>query len=299
MSAQITPVSPVSPVTPVTPVPRRLRLRPGAVVGAIMIGAVVLLTAIVPMLPGFDPMGQDLRAAMLPPFTDPAHPLGTDALGRDLLDRIALASAVTLGMTVLIVVMNALIGSTVGILAGYFGGRLEALVTLLSNVTLAMPVVLLLIAICAVLRPSAGLTILVLGCTWWVGYARVTRNVAASLRRQDFVVSPLTQGGDTIWVLTRHIVPNIWPHTLIIAATDLATIVLITSSLEYLGLGVQPPVPSWGGMIFDGQRHLGSDPWLSLLPGIVMLLAVGGVQFLSQQFTAETRGSLLRKGGMR
>jgi peptide/nickel transport system permease protein len=139
----------------------------------------------------------------------------------------------------------------------------------------------------------------VLGFTWWVGYARVTRNVAATLRQQDFVVSPLTQGADSIWVLTRHVVPNIWPHTLIIAATDIATIVLITSSLEYLGLGVQPPVPSWGSMIFDGQRHLAGDPWLALLPGLVMLLAVGGVQFLSQQFTAETRGGLLRKGGMR
>ncbi|TFD88587.1 ABC transporter permease [Cryobacterium lactosi] len=281
------------------PVVRRWRPRPGAAVGALMLGTVLLLTAIVPLLPGFDPMGQDLRAALRPPFADPAHPLGTDALGRDLLSRLALASAVTLGMTVVIVIMNAVLGSLIGILAGYYGGRLEALITLVSNVTLAMPVVLLLIAICAVLRPSAGLTILVLGCTWWVGYARVTRNIAAALRRQDFVVSPLTQGGDSVWVLTRHIVPNVWPHTLIIAATDVATIVLITSSLEYLGLGVQPPVPSWGSMIFDGQRHLAGDPWLALLPGLVMLLAVGGVQFLSQQFTAETRGGLLRKGGMR
>jgi len=284
-----------------TPAPavRRWRPRPGAIVGALMLGSVLLLTAIVPLLPGFDPMGQDLRATLLAPMEDPAHPLGTDALGRDLLSRIALASAVTLGMTVLIVIMNAVLGSVVGILAGYFGGRLETLITLLSNVTLAMPVVLLLIAICAVLRPSAGLTILVLGLTWWVGYARVTRNVAAALRRQDFVVSPLTQGADSVWVLARHIVPNVWPHTLIIAATDVATIVLITSSLEYLGLGVQPPVPSWGSMIYEGQRHLSGDPWLALLPGLAMLLAVGGVQFLSQQFTAETRGGMLRKGGMR
>jgi len=282
-----------------TPVVRRWRPRPGAVVGVLMLVVVVGLTAIVPLLPGRDPMAQDLRAALLPPFTDPAHPLGTDALGRDLLARIALASAVTLGMTLLIVVMNAVIGTTIGVLAGWAGGKLDAVVTWLSNVTLAMPVVLLLIAVCAVLRPSAGLTIVVLGCTWWVGYARVTRTVAASLRRQDFVVSPLTQGADTVWVLVRHIVPNVWPHTLIIAATDIATIVLITSSLEYLGLGVQPPVPSWGSMIFDGQRHLAGDPWLALLPGLVMFLAVAGAQFVSQQFTAETRGGLLRTGGMR
>jgi peptide/nickel transport system permease protein len=265
----------------------------------VMIAAVVLLAVVPPLLPGFAPMAQDLRGALIPPFTDPAHPLGTDALGRDLLDRVSLASSVTLGITLAIVCMNAIIGSTIGVLAGYFGGRVEALLSVASNVTLAMPVVLLLIAICAVLRPSAGLVILVLGCTWWVGYARVTRNVAASLRRQDFVIAPLTQGADTAWVLTRHIVPNIWPHTLIIAATDIATIVLIESSLEYLGLGVQPPVPSWGSMIFDGQRYLGTDPWIAILPGLVMFLAVAGAQFFSQQFTAESRGTLLRKGDMR
>lgn len=276
----------------------RFELRASAVVGISMICAVLLLTAIPPLIPGFDAMAQDLRSARIAPFADLAHPLGTDALGRDLLSRVSLASSVTLGITLAVVCMNALIGSTVGIVAGYFGGRTEALFSVVSNTTLAMPVVLLLIAISAVVPPSAGLTIVVLGCTWWVGYARVTRNVASSLRRRDFVVAPLTQGADAIWVLTRHIVPNVWPHTLIIAATDIATIVLIESSLEYLGLGVQPPVPSWGSMIFEGQQYLGSDPWLAILPGLVMFLAVAGTQFLSQQFTAESRGSLLRKGGM-
>ncbi|GAA4783867.1 ABC transporter permease [Microbacterium gilvum] len=295
MTAQIIPAAPPA-VTASRP---GFALRPSAVVGLAMIAAVALLAAVPPLLPGFDPMAQDLRSALVPPFADPAHPLGTDALGRDLLDRVSLASSVTLGITLAIVCLNAVIGSTIGIVAGYVGGRVEAVVAVVSNVTLAMPVVLLLIAICAVLRPSAGLVVVVLGCTWWVGYARVTRNVAASLRRQDFVVAPLTQGADTVWVLARHIVPNVWPHTLIIAATDIATIVLIESSLEYLGLGVQPPVPSWGSMIFDGQKYLGSDPWLAVLPGLVMFLAVAGAQFVSQQFTAESRGALLRKGGMR
>lgn len=294
MTAQASPAAAAAGVAP-----PRFALHPSAVVGVVMISLVALLAAIPPLLPGFDPMAQDLRAALVPPFADPGHPLGTDALGRDLLDRVSLASGVTLGIAVAIVCMNAVIGSAAGMLAGYFGGRLEAFVSVVGNVTLAMPVVLLLIAICAVLRPSAGLVIVVLGCTWWVGYARVTRNVASSLRRQDFVVAPLTQGADTVWVLVRHVVPNIWPHTLIIAATDIATIVLIESSLEYLGLGVQPPVPSWGSMIFDGQKYLGTDPWVAVLPGLVMFLAVAGVQFLSQQFTAENRGALLRKGGMR
>lgn len=279
--------------------PRRGRPRPSAVVGVVMIGIVVAATAVRPLLPGFDPLGQDLSRALLPPFTDAAHPLGTDPLGRDLFSRVALASAVTLGITVAIVLLNAAIGTTVGVLAGFFGGRLESALSVLSNTVLAMPVVLLLIAVCAVVPPSAGLTILVVGCTWWVGYARVTRTVAAALRRQDFVVAPLTQGADRFWSLTRHVLPNVWPHTLIIAATDVATIVLIEASLEYLGLGVQPPTPSWGAMIYDGQKYLATDPWLVILPGIAMFLAVGGVQFLSQQFTAEARGAFLRKGARR
>ncbi|GAA3664954.1 ABC transporter permease [Microbacterium marinilacus] len=276
----------------------RFRLTGTAVIGAAMIAVVLLIAAVPPLLPGFAPMRQDLGSALLAPFAHPAHPLGTDSLGRDLLDRLSLATSVTLGITLAIVALNAVIGTTIGIVGGYVGGRVESVVSVMSNVTLAMPVVLLLIAICAVLRPSAGLTIAVLGCTWWVGYARVTRNVAASLRRQDFVVSPLTQGGDTAWVLTRHVVPNVWPHTLIIAVTDISTIVLLESSLEYLGLGVQPPIPSWGGMIFDGQKYLGTSPWTVVAPGLVMFLAVAGAQFLSHQFTAEGRGALLRKGGM-
>lgn len=297
----LTPVAP-APVTasPATaPRPPRLRLRPSAVVGFTMIGLVIALSALRPVLPGFDPMGQDLSRALLPPFTDPAHPLGTDPLGRDLFSRVALASSVTLGITLAIVALNALIGTTVGIVSGYFGGKVEAGLSVLSNTVLAMPVVLLLIAICAVVSPSAGLTILVVGCTWWVGYARVTRNITAALRGQDFVIAPLTQGADTFWTITRHVVPNVWPHTLIIAATDIATIVLIEASLEYLGLGVQPPTPSWGAMIFDGQKYLSTDPWLVVLPGLVMFLAVAGAQFVSQQFTAEARGALLRKGGRR
>lgn len=290
-------------VLPLAPAPQsrppRLRLSPSALIGLGMIAVVVGVAALRPLFPGFDPMGQDLGRALMPPFVDAAHPLGTDPLGRDLLSRISLASAVTLGITLAIVCLNALIGTVVGIVSGYFGGRLEAGLSVISNTVLAMPVVLLLIAICAVVSPSAGLTILVVGCTWWVGYARVTRNIAATLRRQDFVLAPLTQGADTFWVVTRHVVPNVWPHTLIIAATDIATIVLIESSLEYLGLGVQPPTPSWGAMIFDGQKYLATDPWLVILPGLAMFLAVAGAQFVSQQFTAEARGALLRKGTVR
>ncbi|WP_285241378.1 ABC transporter permease [Pseudarthrobacter sp. MEB009] len=286
--------------TPATPTPAKRKGRgtsPAFVIGSAMLGLVLLLAAVVPLLPGFDPFGQDLSAAMRAPFTDPDHLLGTDSLGRDLLSRLSLASAVTLGIAFAVVILNAVIGTTLGMAAGYFGGRLDSAVTTLADVNLAMPVVLLLIAVAAVTGPSATVTIVTLGLTYWVGYARVSRNLARSLRHRDFVLAPLTQGGGHGWVIRRHILPNVFSQTLIIGATDIATIVLIESSLEYLGLGVQPPVPSWGSMIFEGQKYLGSNPWLAILPGLAMFLTVAGAQFVSQRFTAEgTTGALLRKG---
>jgi peptide/nickel transport system permease protein len=270
---------------------------PAFVAGCVMLGLVLLLAAGGALLPGDDPFGQDLSAAMRKPFTDPDHLLGTDSLGRDMLSRLSLATFVTLGIALAVVILNAVIGTGLGMAAGYFGGRLDSAITTLADVNLAMPVVLLLIAVAAVTGPSATVTIATLGLTYWVGYARVSRNLARSLRNRDFVLAPLTQGGGHGWVVRKHILPNVFSQTLIIAATDIATIILIESSLEYLGLGVQPPVPSWGSMIFEGQKYLGTNPWLAILPGIVMFLTVAGAQFTSQRFTAEgTAGALLRKG---
>jgi peptide/nickel transport system permease protein len=276
---------------------KRRAASPAFATGCVMLGLVLLLAAGGALLPGYDPFGQDLSAAMRKPFTDPDHLLGTDSLGRDMLSRLSLASFVTLGIALAVVILNAVIGTGLGMAAGYFGGRLDSAITTLADVNLAMPVVLLLIAVAAVTGPSATITIATLGLTYWVGYARVSRNLARSLRNRDFVLAPLTQGGGHGWVIRQHILPNVFSQTLIIAATDIATIVLIESSLEYLGLGVQPPVPSWGSMIFEGQKYLGTNPWLAVLPGIVMFLTVAGAQFTSQRFTAEgTTGALLRKG---
>ena len=267
------------------------------IAGSAMLGLVLLLAAGGALLPGYDPYGQDLSSAMQKPFADSNHVLGTDSLGRDVLSRLSLASAVTLGIALTVVVLNAVIGTTLGIAAGYFGGRFDSLVTSLAEVNLAMPVVLLLIAVAAVTGPSATVTIATLSLTYWVGYARVSRSAASSLRQRDFVLAPLTQGGGHGWVIRKHLLPNVVSQSLIIASTDIAAIVLIEASLEYLGLGVQPPVPSWGSMIFEGQKYLGTNPWLAVLPGVVMFLTVAGAQFVSQRFTAEgTTGALLRKG---
>jgi len=258
-----------------------------AAVGVALLSLVVALIAVGPLLPGFDPYAQDLSRAMLPPFADAAHPLGTDSLGRDVLSRLSRAGLVSVGIAVVVVALNFVIGVTLGLLAGYRGGWADGLVGAVADIQLAMPVVVLLIALSAVLGPSTQLMVLTLGLTYWVGYARVARAMAMSLRERDFVVAPLTQGGSHWWTVTRHVLPQVLPQMAVIASFDIATIIGIESSLDYLGLGVQPPDPSWGAMITEGQKYLQTNPMLVALPGVALFVLVAGMQLLSQRFTTE------------
>lgn len=262
--------------------------------GVALIVGMLLFVLIVPLLPGFDPLAQDLARARLRPFADPAHPLGTDAIGRDSLSRLAEGGRTTMLIALAIVAINLVIGVVMGLCAGFFGGWLDSFITLVSEVNLAMPVVLLLIAIASIVGPSALLMVVVLGCTFWMGYARVARATAMSLRDRDFVLAPQMLGAGPGWTIRKHILPHVVPQMLILAVTDIGIVMLIQAGLDYLGLGVQPPSPTWGGLILEGQKTLRLDPWPAVLPGLAIFLVVVGIQFLSQRFTAE--GSLpLRK----
>ncbi|SDT33067.1 ABC transporter permease [Microterricola viridarii] len=263
-------------------------------VGVALIASMLLFVLIVPLLPGFDPLAQDLSRARLLPFADPAHPLGTDAIGRDSLSRLAEGGRTTMLIALAIVAINLVLGVTMGLCAGFFGGWMDSFITLVSEVNLAMPVVLLLIAIASIVGPSALLMVIVLGCTFWMGYARVARATAMSLRDRDFVLAPQMLGAGAGWTIRKHILPHVVPQMLILAVTDIGVVMLIQAGLDYLGLGVQPPSPTWGGLILEGQKTLRIDPWPAVLPGLAIFLVVVGIQFLSQKFTAE--GSLpLRK----
>lgn len=278
---------------------RARRLRPAQLVGAVMLGSVVLFLVLVPLLwPGFDPYAQDLSRARLAPLASFEHPLGTDALGRDTMSRLAAGGRMTLAIALVVVALNAVIGTTLGMVAGYFGRWPDTLISIVADIQLAMPVVLLLIALAAIFGPSAQLMIIVLGLTYWVGYARVSRAMALQLRDRDFVFSPQIQGASTAWIVRKHVLPHLTAQMIIIAVTDIGVIMLAQAGLDYLGLGVQPPTPSWGGMIFDGQKLLRIDPWLSVIPGVAMFLVVAGTQFFSQRFTAEGSAPL-RAGASR
>lgn len=257
-----------------------------------VVGAFIL---IVPLLPGFDPYRQDLSATLVAPFTDPNFVLGTDMLGRDLASRLALGGQVSLGIVLLVVIVNAIVGMVVGMLAGYAGGKLDNVLMGWADVQLAMPVILVLIALSAAVGPSVWLMIITLAATYWVGYARVARATAMTLRDRDFVVAPRIQGATGYWTVSTHIAPHVGVQMVILASADIGGVLLLTSSFDYLGLGVQPPTPSWGLLISEGQKYVREAPFLAVIPGIAIFLVVIGTNLVSQRFTAERDLSTLRR----
>jgi peptide/nickel transport system permease protein len=260
-----------------------------------LLGLVAAYLFVVPLLPGYDPYTQDLGATLVPPFTDAQHVLGTDMLGRDLASRLALGGQVSLGIVIVVVVFNALIGMATGMIAGYAGGRLDNALMAWADVQLAMPVILVLIAMSAALGPSVWLMVVTLAATFWVGYARVARSTAMSLRERDFVVAPRIQGATPVWTVTTHIAPHVSVQMLILASADIGGVLLLTSSFDYLGLGVQPPTPSWGLLISEGQKYVRDAPYLAIIPGIAIFLVVIGTNLVSQRFTAERELHTLRR----
>lgn len=252
----------------------------------------IVLIGLVPLLPTYDPYGQDIMASLLPPLSMDAgksYLLGTDFLGRDLLSRLALAGQVSLMIALGAVGISLVMGTLLGLMAGYFRGWLENIIMGVADVQLAIPKVLLLIAVSALFGANFWQLIVIIGLSGWVVYARVARAIALSLREREFVLAARTMGASTSWNIRKHLVPNVTSQMLILGSYEMSQIILLEASLSYLGLGVQAPMPSWGMMIFEGQNDLAYAPWLSLFPGIALFMLVIVIQIFSQLFTAETR----------
>ena len=260
------------------------------VIALVLLTGVALLVAIVPLLPGYDPYTQDLGGSLLYPFEvleGKRSILGTDKLGRDVLSRIALAGQVSIVIGLSAVTISMFLGVMLGLIAGYFRGWTESLIMGLADLQLSIPRVLLLIAVTAIVGSTVFNLTLLLGLTSWVAYGRVARAMSLTLREREFVLSAITQGASPTWNIRKHLLPNVLPQMLIVGTYELGAIITLEASLSYLGLGVQPPLPSWGLMISEGQSYLELNPWLSVLPGTAMFMLIAGVQFLSQAFTSE------------
>jgi peptide/nickel transport system permease protein len=261
---------------------RRLVARRTALFGLVVVLGVVLTAAASPLLSPFDPIEQDLGDLRLraPGFRDAAgrlHPLGTDHLGRDLLARVIYGARPALLVGFAAVVISGVIGMAAGLFSGYFGGRVDDVLMRLADIQLAFPFILLAIAVIGVLGPSLATIIVVIGVSSWVVYARIVRSAVLSLREREFVLAALALGGGDGRVLLRHILPNALTPWLVVATLDMARVIVIESALSFLGLGVQPPTPTWGGMLADGRVYISTAWWLATFPGLAILVTVLGI----------------------
>jgi peptide/nickel transport system permease protein len=244
----------------------------------VLMGLAALLA---PLIAPRDPTDQSLLLRLKPPIWLPdaegAYLLGTDEVGRDILSRMIYGARVSLSVGLVGVLIGSILGTVLGMLAGYFSGPVDEIIMLLADMQLAFPFILLAIAIIAVLGPDpAGAIpwklIVIVGISGWMTYARVCRGVVLTLKEREFVQSVRALGGSDNRILFRHILPNILSPVIVLATLDLARLIILESTLSFLGLGVQPPAPSWGGMLGQGRQYLDTAWWLSTFPGLAIML---------------------------
>jgi len=271
-------------ISGVTAVLKRLKLRGKGTTGALLVLLVVLMALLAPVLAPHDPNAQNLMLRLKPPAWEqgglPAHLLGTDSLGRDLLSRTIYGARISLLVSLMAVSISAVVGSLLGLVAGYRNTWLQTVILRVVDITLSIPFILLVIAIAGSLGSSLRNTILALGFTRWVPYTRVTFAQVLSIRERDFVQAAQAYGAKDDRILLRHIFPNLVSPLIVLATLDIGFIVIIESALSFLGLGVPPEIPSWGAMLSDGRNYIDIAWWASTIPGLAIMLTVLGANLV-------------------
>ncbi|MCA0206335.1 MAG: ABC transporter permease [Proteobacteria bacterium] len=271
------------------PDPRRAALRRalrhgGLIAGLAVVAAVVLLAVFAPLIAPHDPAAQNLTLRLIPPAWqeggNPAYLLGTDHLGRDYLSRLIFGARVSLAVGLSVMVLSGLIGATLGFLGGYFGGRIDDLVMYVITVRLSMPGLLVALAVMSLLGGSLVTMITVLSLLFWDRYAVVTRTAVRQLRQADFVTAARVAGASHRWILWHEVRPNVMPQILVVATLEMAMAILSEASLSFLGLGIQPPTPSWGIMIAEARSFLFAKPYLVWMPGLAIFALVLAINLL-------------------
>jgi peptide/nickel transport system permease protein len=255
----------------------RRRRVPWLVVGGLgFVGLLIAVALAAPLIAPQDPTRQALRGRLAAPTLNGsdgrAHLLGTDHLGRDVLSRVIYGSQVSLLVGFAAVVVGGVLGSAAGILAGFSRGRMDAIIMTVADAQLAFPFILLAIGIIAVLGPSFPTLVVVIALSGWVSYARILRSQVLVVRSREFVESIHALGGSLGRIVLRHVLPNVLSSIVVIATLELARAIVLEATLSFLGLGVQPPTPSWGGMVHEGREYLESAWWISTFPGIVLMI---------------------------
>lgn len=254
------------------------------VIGALLISSMIFTAVFVPWIAPHDPYEQAIMDRLLPPVWmergSSEHLLGTDHVGRDLLTRILYGARISLIVGLSAVVLQVLIGVLLGLLAGYYGGKIDSLISFLVNVMMGFPFILLAISLVAVLGPSLQNIIIALGLTGWPVFTRVTRVETSKIRTSEFVLAANTLAFSVARILIRHILPNLMPSILVLATVEVARAIIRESLLSFLGLGIQPPTPSWGMMLAEGRDYMLLEWWLAAFPGLAIFLSALGINLL-------------------
>lgn len=268
--------------------PSRLRflMTPKALFGLLVIALLLVAGLFAPLLAPFDPAKQDLMRAMTAPQLAGPHFLGTDHVGRDLLSRIIYGARVSLLIALSVVFFSGAFGVALGVVSGYFGGRIDSVIQKFLEVFWAFPPLLLAIAIVAFLGQGLGIVILALASQRWIPYCRLSRAEAMALRDREFVVAARSLGAGHLRVLWHHILPNILPSTLVVGTFAMATAIISEAALSFLGLGVPPTVPTWGGMLADARAYISTSWWMALFPGLCIFITVLGINLLGDVMRA-------------
>ncbi len=258
----------------------------GMTTGGGILLLIIAMAVLAPLLAPHDPLGQDLARKLIPPIwhDNPKatwlHPLGTDLFGRDYLSRLIHGARISLLIGFSAMVISGVIGTVLGVAAGYFGGRVDMAVSFIITTRLSMPVVLVALAVVSLIGNSLWIVIWVLGLLIWDRFAVVMRSATLQVRSLDYVVAAEAIGCSTLRIVFREIMPNVVNNLIIIATIEMAHAILLEAALSFLGLGVQPPAPSWGLMIAEGKNFIFFQPWLIAIPGTALFLLILAINLL-------------------
>ena len=256
----------------------RLRRNPAAIVGLAIVVTLALAALLAPLLSPADPLAQNLAGAAQPPSW--AHPFGTDKLGRDLLARILYGARISIRIGFVAVGLAISVGATIGLIAGYAGGKIDAVLMSVMDLMLAFPTIILAIAITTLLGPSINNLMIAVGIVYIPQYARLCRSSVLAVKEVEYVEAARALGALTPRILVRHVLPNVLAPLLVQATLGVATAELEAAGLSYLGLGARPPTPEWGAMLNDARDYWLSAPWALIFPGVSITIVVLGFNLL-------------------
>jgi len=250
-----------------------------AVFGLVILSTFFILAVFAPVIAPYDP-NEIIEDHIASPSMQ--HMFGTDDLGRDILSRLFYGGRVSLSVAVIAVAVSLTIGILLGCISGYYGGILDEIIMRFTDIMLSFPTIFLILAIQSVLTPSIFNVMIVIGATSWMGIARLVRGEFLALKEREFVEAARAIGCSDLRIIFRHILPNSLPPVIVAGTLGMAGAILTESALSFLGLGVQPPMPSWGNMLMDSQSYLLDAPWMAVIPGLVIVLAVLSLYFVGE-----------------